>query len=407
MEKRNWELKYFCENDKYAVKSYCTIFDESESKNLGDITKVDENEVPWVKMMSAGSPCQSFSISGKQDGAMWKCSDCGHEWNPLTIQPIKRRFCPVCGSENHDHTKSAVLVDWLRILAKQKPDWFIYENVKNILGKKFKSTFDSFISELKSYGYNTYYDVLNAKNYGVPQNRERLFIIGIKSDLDNGKFEFPKGFPLEKRFKDVLESNVDSKYYHSKAALDYMNRTVADGRTHWDFGFAQNNTENEVAHCLTANLYKGVPYNVLVTHEPKEKKLYNIFNDEKFSGASFAGNVWDTNETSPALRASTGGWSQPMIEDQVETEIKLRKLTPRECCRLMSFPEEVIDKVIASGMSNTQMYKQAGNAIVKDVPYYIFKELREVMPYLFEDLTVGSFFSGVGAIEMALDKLMN
>lgn len=202
-------------------------------------------------------------------------------------------------------------------------------------------------------------------------------------------------------------SNVDSKYYHSKAALDYMNRTVADGRTHWDFGFAQNDTENEVAHCLTANLYKGVPYNVLVTHEPKEKKLYNIFNDEKFSGASFAGNVWDTNEISPALRASTGGWSQPMIEDQVETEVKLRKLTPRECWRLMSFPEEAIDKVIASGMSNTQMYKQAGNAIVKDVPYYIFKELREVMPYLFEDLTVGSFFTGVGAIEMALDKLMN
>lgn len=143
MEKRNWELKYFCENDKYAVKSYCTIFDESESKNLGDITKVDENEVPWVKMMSSGSPCQSFSIAGSQEGAYWLCSDCGHKWNPLMVQPIKRRFCPVCGSENHDHTKSAVLVDWLRILAKQKPDWFIYENVKNILGKKFKSTFDS------------------------------------------------------------------------------------------------------------------------------------------------------------------------------------------------------------------------------------------------------------------------
>lgn len=402
-----WELKYFCEFDKYAEKSYCTIFNEDPKKNLGDITKVDERSLPHVKMMSAGSPCQSFSIAGSQEGSYWKCSECGHQWNPLLISPEKRKYCPVCGSAEHDHTKSAVLVDWLRILSYNKPDWFIYENVKNILGKKFKPTFDSFVMELEGYGYNVHYSVLNAKDFGVPQNRERLFMIGIKKELDNGKFEFPNGFTLEKRFKDVLEEKVDAKYYHSKAALDYMNRKVADGRTHWDFGFAQNDSENEVAHCLTANLYKGVPYNVLITHEPKEKKLYNIFNDDKFNGASFAGNVWDTNEISPALRASTGGWSQPMIEDQVETEVKLRKLTPRECWRLMSFPEEVIDKVIASGMSNTQMYKQAGNAIVKDVPYYIFKELREVMPYLFEDLTVGSFFTGVGAIEMALDKLMN
>ena len=112
-----------------------------------------------------------------------------------------------------DKTRSSLLVEWLRIINANKPDWGIYENVKNITGKRFKETFDLFISELEEYGYNVYWEVLNAKDYGVPQNRERVYVIIIKKELDNGKFIWPEPFDNGIRLKDLLEPEVDEKYY--------------------------------------------------------------------------------------------------------------------------------------------------------------------------------------------------
>mgnify|MGYP002623104623 CR=1 FL=1 len=213
MDNKNWQLVNFCEFDKYAVKSYCAIHGEDESKNLGDITKVDETELEPFNFICGGSPCQDFSVAGKQAGSTWRCADCGHEYNPLTVHFDKRDVCPQCGSHNIDKTRSSLLVEWLRIIRANKPDWGIYENVKNIVGKKFKETFQMFIDELHEYGYNTHYKVLNAKDYGIPQNRERVYLIIIKKELDNGEFEWPEPFDNGIRLKDILEEEVDEKYY--------------------------------------------------------------------------------------------------------------------------------------------------------------------------------------------------
>jgi DNA (cytosine-5)-methyltransferase 1 len=123
------------------------------------------------------------------------------------------------------------LVEWLRVIRANKPKWGIYENVKNIVGKKFKDTFQMFIDELNEYGYNTYYKVLNAKDYGIPQNRERVYLIIVQKDLDNGKFKFPKGFDNGLRLKDMLEDEVDEKYYiNTQKAQELINDLVSSGK---------------------------------------------------------------------------------------------------------------------------------------------------------------------------------
>ena len=226
-----YELVHFCELDKYATQSYCAVHGVDESKNLGDITKVDENALQPFTMICGGSPCQDFSIAGRQEGVKWVCKDCGEEYNPLTVHHSKRDCCPKCGSKNIDKTRSSLLVEWLRIIKANKPVWGIYENVKNIVGKRFKDAFDMFIEELHEYGYNTYWKVLNSKDYGIPQNRERLYLIIILKELDNGNFEFPEPFDNGIRLKDMLEDEVDEKYYvTSDKATALISQLVYEGK---------------------------------------------------------------------------------------------------------------------------------------------------------------------------------
>ena len=107
------------------------------------------------------------------------------------------------------------MVEWLRFLREKKPRFAIYENVKNITGSRFRTTFDLFVKELEDYGYNVYWKVLNAKNYGIPQNRERVYCVIIRKDLDNGKFQFPAPIPLKRALVDMLDDHVDERYYLS------------------------------------------------------------------------------------------------------------------------------------------------------------------------------------------------
>ena len=228
---RKWELVNFCEFDKFAAKSYCAIYDESPDKNLGDITKVDENALPEFSMICGGSPCQDFSVAGKQEGSRWRCNRCHKSWNPLTVHFDKRDFCPYCGTKDLDKTRSSLLVEWLRIIRANKPKWAIYENVKALTSKKFKETFQMFLDELSEYGYNTYWQVLNAKDFGIPQNRERVYVIIVRKDLDNGKFQFPEPFESDIVLKDVLEDQVDESYYvNTPRAQKLIEDLIASGK---------------------------------------------------------------------------------------------------------------------------------------------------------------------------------
>lgn len=228
---KSWELVNFCEFDKFAEQSYCAIHGVDKNLNLGDITLVDETKIAPFNMICGGSPCQDFSVAGKQAGSKWKCNDCEHEYNPLTVHFSERHKCPNCGGEHIDKSRSSLLVEWLRVIRTNKPKWGIYENVKNIVGKKFQETFNMFINELHEYGYNTYYKVLNAKDYGIPQNRERVYLIIVLKELDNGKFVFPEGFDNGKRLKDVLEDEVDEKYYiNTPKAQELIDDLISSGK---------------------------------------------------------------------------------------------------------------------------------------------------------------------------------
>ena len=158
----DYELVNFCENDKYAIKAYCAIHDVDENLNLGDITKVNIKTLPKdIDLITHGSPCQDFSVAGLQRG--------GDE-----------------GSK----TRSSLMWNTVEIIKHCKPKYVIWENVKNVLSKKHKHNFDKYLKTLELLGYTNYWKVLNAKDYGVPQNRERVFVVSILGE--HKPYEFPK-----------------------------------------------------------------------------------------------------------------------------------------------------------------------------------------------------------------------
>ena len=439
---KSWKLVNFCEFDKYATQSYCAIHGIDESLNLGDITKVDETKLEPFNMICGGSPCQDFSVAGKQKGSVWTCKDCGHEYNPLTVHWRERDKCPNCHSENIEKTRSSLLVEYLRVIRANKPNFGMYENVKNIVGKQFKDTFKMFTDELDEYGYNVYWKVLNAKDYGVPQNRERVYLVFIKKELDNGKFVFPEGFDNGIRLRDVLEDSVDEKYYISEDKArkfvanlqDISNEDESNSpkfigninRPDFGTGYAGGvwDTNNisptlttmqgggrqphimcgidkslngtkfiDNANCLTAREDRGIS-----NRKSEGTAVIEVLGNVNPSGKGMNGNVFSDNGLSPTLTTNKGEGNK------ILSNLRIRKLTPKECFRLMGFNDsdyEAASKVV----SNSQMYKQTGNSIVVDVLYYILVELYKAMPYLFDDLRLSSFFSGIGAFEIALNRL--
>lgn len=480
----------FCEFDKYATTSYCAIHNEDGSKNLGDITKVDETKLEPFNMICGGSPCQDFSVAGKQKGSVWTCKDCGYEYNPLTVHWSERDKCPYCGSNNIEKTRSSLLVEYLRVIRANKPNFGMYENVKNIVGKQFKDTFKMFTDELDEYGYNVYWKVLNAKDYGIPQNRERVYLIFIKKELDNGKFTYPEPFDNGMRLKDILEENVDEKFYISEDKVQrFLTNLNNEDALLYDACQVKREGKsreyNDFCPTLTARDYKDPRLvndnrvkqlgNIVSTGnwdnpqrgriyssegcspalnccgggglEPKIVQLGNV----NPSGKGMNGNVFDENGLAPTLTTNKGEGNKIAIRQatkkgyiecefggvadlsypesktrrgrvqengqicptitatetgvcRIESPIRIRKLTPKECFKLMGFSDENFEAA-EKMVSNSQLYKQAGNSIVVDVLYYILVELYKAMPYLFEDLRLSSFFSGIGAFEIALNRL--
>lgn len=339
------------EIDKYAIKSFNAI--HNTNFEVQDITKWDK-DFKDIDLIMHGSPCQDFSVAGNQAGG-----DLG------------------------SGTRSSLMYETIRIVGKIRPKYVIWENVKNLLSAKHKHNFDKYIETLTMLGYNSYYQVLNAKYYGMPQNRERVYTISIRQDVDNKDFAFPEKIPLKLRLRDFLDNYVDDKYYLSENMLNYvLDKNNVQKGTKWE-GRADNDLLNpNIAHALSVrgaggNQRAGVS-NFIIDNFEEEikvkdvKRIYGIFDNENKKHQ--AGSVYDSNGLAPTLDTMQGGWRQPCIEEK-NGKIRIRKLTPRECWRLMGFSDYDIEKAKRARISDTQLYKQAGNSIVVNVLEEIFKVL--------------------------------
>lgn len=337
----NVDVVDYVEIDKYAVKSYNAIngtnFEPQDIKEWDKDINVD--------IIMHGSPCQDFSVAGKQAGG-----DLG------------------------SGTRSSLLYETIRIVGKLRPKYVIWENVKNLLSKKHKHNFDNYIETMNILGYNSYYQVLNAKDYGIPQNRERVYTISIRKDIDNGNFKFPEKEELKLRLKDILEDEVERKYYLLEYNLKLKeNLPGAYGRK---FG-SKGKIEEDICSTLQAAMGSGGGNVPLVKEQTKCIQIGTL----DIKGIDQIKRVYSPDGISPTLTTMNGGNREPKIEENHGTVAatnfnnRIRKLTPKECWRLMGFDDEDFYKAQSTGNSNSQLYKQAGNSIVVNVLEKIFLNL--------------------------------
>lgn len=291
------------------------------SNNLGDISKV--NRLPYADMVTYSFPCTDLSVVGKGEGMVNKCS-CGYSWPIDFSDDNESLICPSCGAKVQSSTRSGLLSQVQRLLAVSKkentlPKYLLLENVKNLVGKKFKPQFDAWIRWLDSIGYNTYYQVLNSKNFGIPQNRERIFALSIRKDVDNGNFKFPEQIPLTTRLKDILEKTVDEKYYLSGDKVESIlanfiaRQNEASGINLKDQATTFDGL-TDVAHTLMARDYKGFGNQSMTgVIEPSIIKVGQL--DSSFDQS---GRVYSAEGIAPTVMSNShgktsGGYTSPKI----------------------------------------------------------------------------------------------
>lgn len=445
------------------------------SHNLGDMMQV--TALPDCDFLTYSTPCQSLSIAGHQDGLKWTCQDCGHEYDPAAYSVEERYVCPICGSEHVKSTRSGLLyeVERLLVTAKQNgnlPKYLLMENVDALVSKKYIDSFNDWLARLENLGYHSYYQVINAKNAGVPQNRKRIFVFSILKEIDTGKFTFPVPFDNGIRLKDVLEDTVEERYYLSDekvasflgnliktededtvsvkqatkdgyikcdlpgvADLSYPGSTtrrgrvqengtvsptltaaqtgicklektnevlqvgnIAEGKSGWEnpqtgriystegcsptlntcnggghepkilIGCDKSHNSPQIierANCITAKEDRGIS-----NHRTEGTAVIEKIGNINPSGKGINGNVLGENGLAPTLTTNKGEGPKIAISSDtsyITPYIRIRKLTPKECHRLMGFDDIDVNRCKAVGMSDAQGYKQAGNSIVTNV----------------------------------------
>ena len=362
---------FACDMDLYARETYMANHGEPNYYPLN----VYDRKIPKksIDIYMTSPPCQAFSLAGKRKG--------------------------------EDDKRGVLFYNSHEFIQKNKPRYFIFENVKGLMSDAKGRTFQIWLDMLggKSVNgnpvifpredatpYHIYYKVLNAKNYGVPQNRERVFIIGIRNDADND-FNWPKPFYLLKKLKDVLEDEVDEKFYLSDKMIEFITKTK--------FKSSKPTSIYKIAPCQlvggdVTSFYEDSK-NVLKVNNGT-KKGYEIATQNDSINFSFIksktrrGRVGKKVSQTLDTAYNIGVWTADFRYDKglrkrnkqhslcittsepiyTNKNKRLRRLTPRECFRLMDFPDDfILDKV-----SNTQAYKQAGNSIVVNVLCEIIKK---------------------------------
>ena len=384
----DYEVVAISEIDKYAIKAYEAI--HGPTNNLGDICKIDPSDIPDHDLFTYSFPCQDLSVAGKQAGL-------------------------------GKGTRSGLLYECEKIIEAKKPKYLLLENVKNLVGKKFKPQFDEWLGYLEGLGYTNYWQVLNAKDYGVPQNRERVFVVSVLGD--HKPYKFADKIPLDKCIADILEDEVDEKYYINKPFHLVNKGHQAELDIKGQDCIKRAYSADKTAPTLTTMQGGMREPKVLIPQATKkgyiEMNLPGVCDLSYPNSKTRRGRVQEGGKISPTLTAAnqdicyidlpcicasrgrnpenpsdrtpgtpteqrlefnTKGTSNTITTVQkdnyvVETTYRIRKLTPRECFRLMGMRDDDIDKIQAAGISNTQQYKMAGNSIVVDVLEAIFKNL--------------------------------
>lgn len=337
------ELVNFCEIDKYAIESYCAIHNIDKTLNLGDITKIDLDSLPNnIDLLTHGSPCTDYSIAGRQNGG-----------------------------DKDSGTRSSLMWNSVEIIRKVKPKCIIWENVKNVLSEKHRHNFEQYMSDLSEIGYTSSYDVLNSCDFGIPQNRERIFCVSV---LNGEKFIFPKAPKIPCKLKDVLDDIVDEKYYINKPFV-FVDKKDNDSACSRIANVELNGHDYLKRVYDTEKCSPTLPTGTGGNHEPKilvdMKKNYIQYDLSGKGHNSQDQRAYYENGLHGTLPA-TGGESKCKV---LESTMRVRKLTPKECFRLQAFSDDDFDRCVAVGISNSQLYRQAGNSITVRVLEYIFKEL--------------------------------
>ena len=354
LERMNIEynLINYCEIDKYASKAFSLIHNIDESKNLKDVRSIKVEEITKdIDIISYGFPCQDIS-------------NCGY----------KKGFF----DEKGNVTRSGLFFEALRIIHGIKPKIAIAENVRALTSNRFKTEFRIVLDSLREAGYVNYWKVLNSQDFDVPHNRERVFIISIRKDIDKG-FDFPVGHKLKNHLRDLLEIDVDPKYYPSEDTLKYILSSGTKGF------YYKPEIDLDVARPLTSTMHKchraGLDNYVSDSFVQNGEKLYiREANKNGYSEAEEGDFVNLQFLKSKTRRGRIGKQvSQTLccndsngVVEKRNNALGIRRLTPKECFRLMGFDDEDVDVLMANNISNTQLYRMAGNSIVVDTLIYIY-----------------------------------
>ena len=341
------EIVFASDIDKFAKESFFANYDIDESRWYDDVRKIDGLKYKdKIDILVGGSPCQSFSMVGKRRGFA--------------------------------DTRGTLFYDFARVVNEAKPNVFIFENVKGLVNHDEGRTFEIIKSTFDEIGYKYYFKILNAKDYGVPQHRERIFIVGFKDN--EAEFNFPDPVPLGLTMQDLLVDSPNPKYWLKSKGVKFVTSTKNRNKR-----YTQIN--GQVALCQKAN--QQFNWHGDFIFEPTnlddetsfdigevEEKYYLSEKLKKYVLASGTKNFKTSTETDLSvarpLLQSMHKMHRAGVDNYVTHSGRIRKLTPRECLRLMGFPDSFKQVV-----SDTQMYRQAGNSIVVNVLSSILLEIED------------------------------
>jgi DNA (cytosine-5)-methyltransferase 1 len=357
------------EIDKFANKAYEVLYGEP---TVGDVTEIEAEDVPDHDLLVGGFPCQAFSVAGKRLG--------------------------------FEDTRGTLFFEMARIAKAKKPKVILAENVKGLVGHDKGRTLNTIVQTLCDIGYTVDFNVLNSKYFGVPQNRERIFIAAVRDDLveqepwmdvkgntvvPKGKqriqqlegvktfnFDWPPQDEVTTRLRDILEDDVDERFYLSEEKTAKLVACICESTPDkTPIEYSRKNgvgKEIEQAHTLSASDWRGLNRNQTQNAVLEVRPVLTPDRETKRqNGRRFK----DDGEESFTLTAQ----DRHGVAIGDSQKYRIRKLTPRECFRLQGFPDSEFDKLVAAGISNSQLYKMAGNAVTVNVIDAIGRRL---LPFL-------------------------